>query len=129
MILLDFFFYKLTNFYKLLNKGEDGEGYGIIMTCAFPFWNLTVLLIYIDYYFSTNLLPENKYYLLLYSLPFVSFILLRYCKIISYNEINIRIYRKTKFEIFLLNSFFILYVITTLLGLASVVYIAKQIHG
>ncbi|WP_237390912.1 hypothetical protein, partial [Chryseobacterium sp. KMC2] len=77
MILIDYLYYQIVNFYKHFNKDGAEKGYGIVMTCGLPFLNLVFILMILDHFYGTNSLPSNKYFVLIYSLPFILLIGLR----------------------------------------------------
>jgi len=88
MILIDYLYYQITNFYHHFEKDGTHKASGIIGACALPSWNLIFLIILSDNYFNTNFGPSNKYILLIYCLPIVLLVGLRYWKFTSYEEIR-----------------------------------------
>jgi len=111
MILLDYTYYQLTNLYRYFNKDGAEKGYGVVMTCGLPCWNLIFLIIILDSYFNTHLGPSNKYLLLAYCLPIIILIGLRYWKFTSYEEIKERVQEWSKNTRTTANILLIIYII------------------
>lgn len=129
MILLDYIYYQLTNLYRYFNKDGIEKAYGIIMTCGLCWWNLIFLIIILDYYFNINVGPSNKYILLLYGLPIVLLICLRYWKFTSYKEIKEKIQGFSKTKQTIADVLLIIYITTSILGMIGfAVYIGITKH-
>ncbi len=98
MILIDYLYYQITNFYKHFNSDGAEKGYGIVITCGLPFLNVVFILMILDHFDGNNILPSNKYLILTYCLPLILLIGLRYWKFTSYEEIKKRVesFSKTK---------------------------------
>ena len=130
MILLDYLYYQLTNFYNYFNKEGGGRGYGIIMVCALLWWNLIFTIFMLDFYFNTKLGPANKYMLLLYGLPILLLVSLRYSKYTSYEGIREKVSKMSNLKTTLLDIFVIVYVIIStfvMIGFAG--YVGVSRHG
>lgn len=122
MILIDYLYYQFTNFYKYFEKDGTHKASGIILTCGMLCWNLIFLIIILDNYFNVNLGPKNKYFLLIYCLPIILLIGLRYWKYTSYEEIDKKIKSFSKNKRIVWDVLLILYVIISLplfIGFAS----------
>jgi len=98
MILIDYLYYQIINFYKRFNSDGAEKGYGIVITCGLPFLNVVFILMILDHFDGNNILPSNKYLILTYCLPLILLIGLRYWKFTSYEEIKERVesFSKTK---------------------------------
>lgn len=116
MILIDYLYYQIVNFYKHFNKDGAEKGYGIVMTCGLPFLNLVFILMILDHFYGTNSLPSNKYFVLIYSLPFILLIGLRYWKFTSYDKIKERVRNFSKTTKIIADILLIIYAIISLLG-------------
>jgi len=111
MILVDYLYYQLTNFYHQFEKDGTHKGSGIILTCAMLCWNLVFFIIVLDKYLNTNLGPSNKYVLIIYCLPIILFLGLRYWKFTSYEEIKERVQKFSKTKRTIADILLIMYVI------------------
>lgn len=98
MILVDYLYYQITNFYHHFEKDGTHKASGVIGTCGFLSWNLIFILAILDHYFHKSTLPENKYVLIIYCLPIILLVGLRYWKCTSYEEIKEKVQKfdKTK---------------------------------
>jgi len=125
MILIDYIYFQLTNLYSRFNNDGMEKQYGIIMCCGLICWNLTIIIILIDFFLKTNLGPSNKYFLLLYYIPVIFFIVLRYWKFTSYKDVNEKIYRFSKTKRIVADILLIIYIIISLPG---AVFLAAKLH-
>ncbi|WP_343608399.1 hypothetical protein [Chryseobacterium oranimense] len=116
MIFTDYIYYQLTNFYKNFNNDGAEKGYGVVMACGLPCLNIIFLIIILDNYFNTNLGPSNKYSLILYCLPLILLLGLRYWKFTSYEEIKEKAQKFSKTTKVIADILLIIYVIISLLG-------------
>lgn len=114
MILIDFLYYKFTNFYKYFEKDGTHKASGIILTCTMLSLNLTFLMIFLDRFFVGNIIPDNKYIMLLYCLPIILLIGLRYWKYTSYEEIREKVKGFSNTKKIIADILLILYVIISL---------------
>lgn len=114
MILIDFLYYQFTNFYKYFEKDGTHKASGIILTCGMLCWNLIFLIIILDNYFNANLGSKNKYFLLVYCLPIILLIGLRYWKFTSYEEIREKVKSFSNTKKIIADILLILYVIISL---------------
>ncbi|AYZ10817.1 hypothetical protein [Chryseobacterium arthrosphaerae] len=114
MILIDYLYYQFTNFYYQFEKDGTHRGSGIILTGALLCWNLVFFIIISDKYFNTNLGPSNKYVLIIYCLPIILFLGLRYSKFTSYEEINEKVQKFSKTKKTIADILLIIYVIISL---------------
>nr|WP_314498417.1 hypothetical protein [uncultured Chryseobacterium sp.] len=114
MIFIDYLYYQFANFYKYFEKDGTHKASGIILTCGMLCWNLIFFIIILDNYFIANLGPKNKYFLIMYCLPIISLITLRYWKYTSYEEIDKKIKSFSKNKRIVWDVLLILYVIISL---------------
>lgn len=126
MILIDFLYYQFTNFYHYFEKDGTHKASGLILTCGFLCWNLTIIIILVDYFFKTNVGPSSKYFLLIYYLPIVFFICLRYWKFTSYEEVKEKVKNFGRTKKTIADILLIIYVIISLPG---AIYIAAKLHS
>lgn len=117
MIILDYIYFQLTNLYHYFNKDGVEKIYGIMMTCALPWWNLILIIMISDNYFHTNIGPSNKYSLLLYCLPIALLIGLRYWKYTSYDEIKERVQNFSQTTKIIANIILTIYILISLFGM------------
>ncbi len=111
MILIDYLYYQLTNFYHQFEKDGTHKGSGVILTCSMLCWNLVFILAILDHYFGKNTLPSNKYLLIIYCLPIILLIGLRYWKFTSYEEIKERVQKFSKIKRTIADILLIIYVV------------------
>lgn len=116
MILIDYLYYQIINFYKHFNKDGAEKGYGIVMTLGLPFLNLVFILMILDHFYATKTLPSNKYFVLVYALPFILLIGLRYWKFTSYEEIKEKVQNLSKTTKMIADILLIIYATISLLG-------------
>ncbi|ROI04546.1 MULTISPECIES: hypothetical protein [unclassified Chryseobacterium] len=114
MIFTDYIYYQLTNFYKNFNNDGAEKGYGVVMACGLPCLNIIFLIIILDNYFNTNLGPSNKYSLILYCLPLILLLGLRYWKFTSYEEIKEKAQKFSKTRRTIADILLIIYVIVSI---------------
>lgn len=88
MILIDYLYYQITNFYHHFEKDGTHKVSGIIVVCTLLSLNLIFVLMFLDHFYDTNTLPLNKYIVIIYCLPIILLISLRYWKFTSYKEIK-----------------------------------------
>lgn len=98
MILIDYLYYQITNFYHHFEKDGTHKASGIIGACSLLSFNLIFILMFLDYFYNMNTLPSNKYVVIVYCLPVILFMALRYWKFTSYEEISEKVknFSKTK---------------------------------
>lgn len=116
MIFIDYLYYQIVNFYQHFNKDGAEKGYAIVMVCGLPFLNIIFILMTLDHFYGTDILPTNEYYILIYSLPIILLIGLRYWKFTSYEEIKERIQNFGKTTRIIADILSIIYTTISLLG-------------
>ncbi|MGC5742980.1 hypothetical protein [Chryseobacterium sp. NFX27] len=116
MILIDYLYYQIVNFYQHFNKDGAEKGYGVVIACGLPFLNIIFILMFLDHFYDTNILPSNKYVILIYSLPIILLIGLRYWKFTSYEQIKERIQNFRKTTRVIADILLVIYVTISLLG-------------
>ncbi|MFP3833594.1 hypothetical protein [Chryseobacterium sp. SIMBA_028] len=124
MFFLDYLYYQFTNFYYYFEKDGTHKASGIILTCGMLSWNLIFLMIVFDRFYAKNLIPDNKYAMLLYCLPIILLIGLRYWKFTSYEEIREKVKSFSNTTKIIADILLILYVI---ISLPVFIYIAAYI--
>lgn len=116
MILIDYLYYQFTNFYHHFEKDGTHKGSGIILTCCVLSLNLIFMLMISDYFYNTNTLPSNKYIVLIYCLPIILLIGLRYWKCTSYEDIKERVKNLSKTTRIIADILLIIYATISFLG-------------
>lgn len=98
MILTDYLYYQITNFYYHFEKDGTHKASGIIGVCSLLSFNLIFILMFLNHFYDMNTLPSNKYIVIIYCLPIILLISLRYWKFTSYEEIKDKVkdFSKTK---------------------------------
>jgi hypothetical protein len=86
MILIDYIYYQITNFYHHFEKDGTHKASGIIGACSLLSFNLIFVLMFLDHFYEMNTLPSNKYIVIIYCLPIISLMSLRYWKFTSYER-------------------------------------------
>ena len=114
MILIDYLYYQFTNFYKYFEKDGTHKASGIILTCGILSWNLTFLMIILDRFYNDTIIPHNKYVMLVYCLPIILLIGLRYWKFTSHEEIREKVKNFSNTKKIIADIMLILYVIISL---------------
>ena len=109
-----YLYYQFTNFYKYFEKDGTHKASGIILTCTMLSLNLTFLMILLDRFYIDNVIPDNKYVMLLYCLPILVLVGLRYWKFTSYEEIREKVKELSKTKKIIADILLILYVIISL---------------
>lgn len=113
MILLDYLYYQFTNFYKYFQNDGTHKGSGLILTCAFIWFDVIFALMLNDFIFDMDLFPKNKYVTLVYLFPIVLFVCLRYWKFTSYEEIKEEVSSYSNTKKIWLDIYLIIYVIVS----------------
>ena len=113
-MIIDYLYYQFTNFYKYFEKDGTHKASGIILTCTMLSLNLTFLMILLDRFYIDNVIPDNKYVMLLYCLPILVLVGLRYWKFTSYEEIREKVKELSKTKKIIAAILLILYVIISL---------------
>ncbi len=113
-MIIDYLYYQFTNFYKYFEKDGTHKASGIILTCTMLSLNLTFLMILLDRFYIDNVIPDNKYVMLLYCLPILVLVGLRYWKFTSYEEIREKVKELSKTKKIIADILLILYVIISL---------------
>ena len=113
-MIIDYLYYQFTNFYKYFEKDGTHKASGIILTCTMLSLNLTFLMILLDRFYIDNVIPDNKYVMLLYCLPILVLVVLRYWKFTSYEEIREKVKELSKTKKIIADILLILYVIISL---------------
>jgi len=116
MILIDYLYYQIVNFYKHFNNDGAEKGYAIVMACGLPFLNIIFVLMILDHLYTINTLSSNKYFILIYSLPIILFMGLRYWKFTSYDDIKEKAQSFNKTTRIIADIILIIYVIISVLG-------------
>lgn len=88
MILIDYLYYQITNFYHYFEKDNTHKASGFIIVCLLPCLNMVFGLLFLNHFYDMKTLPSNKYTILIYCLPIILLLGLRYWKFTSYEEIN-----------------------------------------
>ncbi|SIQ39829.1 hypothetical protein [Chryseobacterium sp. RU33C] len=88
MIFIDYLYYQITNFYHHFEKDGTHKASGIIVVCTLLSFNLISILIFLQHYYNINTMPLNKYVIIIYCLPIILLVGLRYWKFTSYEEIK-----------------------------------------
>ncbi|CAA7386957.1 hypothetical protein [Chryseobacterium fistulae] len=114
MILIDYLYYQFANFYYHFEKDGTHKASGIIGTCGILSWNLIFILMIVDQFFNRHILPSNKYLVLVYCIPVILFVGVRYWKFTSYEEIDERVKSFNKNKRIVLDILLILYIIISL---------------
>lgn len=91
MILIDYLYYQITNFYHYFEKDGTHKASGLIGVCLLPCLNMVFVLLFLNHFYGMKTLPSNKYVVLIYCLPIILLIGLRYFKFTSYDEIERRV--------------------------------------
>ena len=113
-MIIDYLYYQFTYFYKYFEKDGTHKASGIILTCTMLSLNLTFLMILLDRFYIDNVIPDNKYVMLLYCLPILVLVGLRYWKFTSYEEIREKVKELSKTKKIIADILLILYVIISL---------------
>ena len=113
-MIIDYLYYQFTNFYRYFEKDGTHKASGIILTCTMLSLNLTFLMILLDRFYIDNVIPDNKYVMLLYCLPILVLVGLRYWKFTSYEEIREKVKELSKTKKIIADILLILYVIISL---------------
>ncbi len=113
-MIIDYLYYQFTNFYKYFEKDGTHKASGIILTCTMLSLDLTFLMILLDRFYIDNVIPDNKYVMLLYCLPILVLVGLRYWKFTSYEEIREKVKELSKTKKIIADILLILYVIISL---------------
>jgi len=111
MILIDYLYYQITNFYHHFEKDGTHKVSGIIGACSLLSFNLIFILMFLDHFYSMNTMPSNKYVVLIYCLPLILLMGLRYWKFTSYEEINDKVQKFSKTKKTIADILLITYVI------------------
>lgn len=115
MILLDYLYYQICNFYKKFDYSKDiSIECGFIILLGFILANIVFLCITIDYFFGYNFLKPNKYIMFVYLSPFLVFNSIRYWKYTSYEKIKGKVLEMNSAKTTMLDIFIIIYVIISL---------------
>ncbi|WP_294215791.1 hypothetical protein [uncultured Chryseobacterium sp.] len=98
MILIDYLYYQITNFYHHFEKDGTHKASGFIGVCLLLSLNMVFILLYLNHFYGIETLPSNKYVVLIYCFPIILLMGLRYWKFTSYKEIKeeIQNFSKTK---------------------------------
>ena len=113
-MIIDYLYYQFTIFYKYFQNDGTYKASGIILTCTMLSLNLTFLMILLDRFYIDNVIPDNKYVMLLYCLPILVLVGLRYWKFTSYEEIREKVKELSKTKKIIADILLILYVIISL---------------
>lgn len=117
MILLDYLYYQICNFYKNFDYSKDiFKECGFIILLGFILANIVFFGIVIDYFFGYNFLKPNKYIMFAYLLPFLIFNSIRYWKYTSYEKIKEKIIGMNSTRTTMLDIFVIIYIIISFPG-------------
>jgi len=111
MIIIDYLYYQITNFYFHFERDDTHKASGFIGVCTLLFLNLIMILAILDHFFNKNTLPPNKFILLIYLLPIILLVGLRYWKFTSYQEIKEKIQKFSKTKKTIADILLIIYVI------------------
>lgn len=111
MILIDYLYYQITNFYHHFEKDGTHKASGIIGACSLLSFNLIFILMFLDHFYAMKTLPSNKYVVIIYCLPIILLIGLRYWKFTSYEEIKERVEKFSKTTKTVADIILIIYVI------------------
>jgi len=116
MILIDYLYYQITNFYHHFEKDGTHKASGFIGVCLLPSLNMVFILLYLNYFYGMKTLPSNKYVVLIYCLPIILLIGLRYWKFTSYDEIKERVQNFSKATRVIADILVIIYSAISFLG-------------
>lgn len=117
MILIDYLYYQFTNFYHHFEKDGTHKGSGIILTCTMLSLNLILTLMFLDHFYGINTIPSNKYVVIIYCLPIILLVGLRYWKFTSYEEIKEKVQKFSKRTRIIADIFLIIYAVISFFGL------------
>ncbi|MBL3547586.1 hypothetical protein [Chryseobacterium sp. KMC2] len=117
MILIDYLYYQITNFYHHFEKDGTHKASGIIGACSLLSFNLIFVLIFLDHFYDMNTLPSNKYIVIIYCLPIILLMSLRYWKFTSYEEIKEKVKDFSKTTKIIADILVISYAIISFFGL------------
>ncbi|PIF47267.1 hypothetical protein CLU96_4317 [Chryseobacterium sp. 52] len=110
MIIIDYLYYQITNFYHHFEKDGTHKASGFIGVFALLFCNLIMTLAILDRFFNKNAMPANKYILLIYALPILLFIGFRYWKFTSYEEVQEKVKKFSKKKKIISDILLIIYI-------------------
>lgn len=96
MIFIDYLYYQITNFYHHFEKDGTHKASGFIGACLLPCLNMVFVLLFLNHFYGMKTLPSNKYIVLIYCIPIILLIGLRYWKFTSYEEIKERVQKYSK---------------------------------
>ncbi|MCL8537390.1 hypothetical protein M9991_11015 [Chryseobacterium gallinarum] len=117
MILVDYLYYQITNFYHHFEKDGTHKASGIIGACTLLSFNLIFVLMFLDHFYDMNTLPSNKYIVIIYCLPIILLMSLRYWKFTSYEEIKEKVNGFSKTTKIIADVLVISYTIISFFGL------------
>jgi len=117
MILVDYLYYQITNFYHHFEKDGTHKASGIIVACSLLSFNLIFVLMFLDHFCDMNTLPSNKYIVIIYCLPIILLMSLRYWKFTSYEEIKEKVNGFSKTTKIIADILVISYAIISFFGL------------
>ncbi|GEN72488.1 MULTISPECIES: hypothetical protein [Chryseobacterium] len=117
MILIDYLYYQITNFYLHYEKDGTHKASGIIGACSLISFNLIFILMFLDHFYNKNTIPSNKYIIIIYCLPIILLVGLRYWKFTSYEQIREKVKGFDKTTRIIADILLIIYIIISFFGL------------
>lgn len=96
MIIIDYLYYQITNFYHYFEKDGTHKASGFIGVCLLPCLNMIFILLFLNHFYGMKTLPSNKYVVLIYCLPIILLFGLRYWKFTSYSKIEGKVQKFSK---------------------------------
>lgn len=117
MILIDYLYYQITNFYHHFEKDGTHKASGIIGACSLLSLNLIFILMFLDHFYNMKTIPSNKYVIIIYCLPIILLMGLRYWKFTSYEEIREKVKDFSKTTRIIADVLLISYVTISFFGL------------